>query len=241
MIVFENVSFGYNKERKILKDISFSIPDDSSVGLIGANGAGKSTLIRTLLGFNSFEGRITVNGYEVIRKNLPEIRRIMGYVMQNSDNQMFMPTVYEDMAFAPRNYGISPETIEQRAHSILSSLDILHLKNAYNHKLSGGEKKMASIATILMMEPSVLVMDEPTSMLDPYNRRKVQDAINRLPQTKLIASHDLDFIYDTCDQVLLIYDGSIISYDSTEATLRNRDLLESCHLELPYRFRQYQP
>ena len=166
MILFDKVNFSYDHDRQILKDISFIIEDNTSVGLIGANGAGKSTLIRSILGFNRFEGMIKIDGLDVTDKNLPEIRKKIGYVMQNSDNQMFMPTVYDDMAFGPRNYGIATEEIDKKANKILKELHIEYLKYSYNHKLSGGEKKMASIATILMLDPSILIMDEPTSYLD---------------------------------------------------------------------------
>ena len=236
MIRFENVGFSYDGKRQILKDISFEIDDNASVGLIGANGAGKSTLIRSVLGFLDFSGKITVDGTEVTKKTLPEIRKKIGYVMQNSDNQMFMPRVVDDMSFGPRNYGMDMEKTGEKIDEILERLSISHLKEAYNHRLSGGEKKMASIATILTMEPSILIMDEPTSMLDPYNRRKIQEVINSLPQTKLIASHDLDFICDTCEKSILLYDGEIRGYDLTERIMRDRDLLDGCHLELPYRY-----
>ena len=124
MIRFENVGFSYDGKRQILKDISFEIDDNASVGLIGANGAGKSTLIRSVLGFLDFSGKITVDGTEVTKKTLPEIRKKIGYVMQNSDNQMFMPRVVDDMAFGPKNYGMDKEETERRIDEILERLSI---------------------------------------------------------------------------------------------------------------------
>ena len=236
MIEFKDVSSSYDATKPVLKDLSFRIPDGSSVGLIGANGAGKSTILKTVLGLQPYSGDIIVDGMRVEKENLSEIRKRIGYVMQDSDNQMFMPRVYDDMTFGPRNYGIKEDELEAKADEVLEKLNIEHLKYSYNHKLSGGEKKMASIAAILMLDPDILIMDEPTSMLDPYNRRIILNTVNGLSQTKLIASHDLDFIYDTCELCLLIYGGEVMAFDSSDTVLRDRELLERCHLELPYRF-----
>ena len=194
MIEFQHVSFAYEKNVPVLKDLSFRIETGEAVGLIGANGAGKSTVMKLLLGLLEGEGKILVDGTEVHRDTLPEIRRKLGFVLQNSDNQMFMPTVYEDMMFAPLNYMLSRGEAEARVDAVLKRLHLEDLKHRYNHRISGGEKRMAAIATILAMEPEVILMDEPTSALDPYNRRIVIDTIRELEQTKLITSHDLDMI-----------------------------------------------
>ena len=196
MIQLEHVSFSYESETPVLKDLSFRIAKGETVGLIGANGAGKSTVMKALLGLLTTEGRITVGGTPVQQSTLPEIRRRLGFVLQNSDHQMFMPTVYEDMIFAPLNYGLSPAEAEGRADDALKLLGLESLKHRHNHKISGGEKRMAAIATILAMNPEAILMDEPTSALDPYNRRIVIHTIRTLRQTKLIASHDLDMILD---------------------------------------------
>ena len=194
MIEFKNVSFCYEKEHPVLKNMSFSIEKGEAVGLIGANGAGKSSMLKVLLGLLPHEGEILVNGIPLCKQNLAEIRRILGFVLQNSDNQMFMPTVYDDMMFGLLNYGMSKEDAEHRVDAVLEQLDLTQLKNKYNHKISGGEKRMAAIATVLAMEPEVIIMDEPSVSLDPYNRRAVINVINSLTQTKIIASHDLDMI-----------------------------------------------
>ncbi|MCQ2597823.1 MAG: energy-coupling factor ABC transporter ATP-binding protein [Treponema sp.] len=236
MISFSDVSFSYEISRSILKGISFSITPGETVGLIGANGAGKSTLMKCLLGLLPFDGKITVDGIEVCEKNLKEIRRKLGFVFQNSDNQMFMPTVIEDMTFGPINYGITKDEASVRSEKILADLNISHLKDRHNHKLSGGEKRMAAIATVLTMEPQVLLMDEPTSTLDPYNRRLIINTINSLKQTKLITSHDLDMILDTCSRVILLSGGQIVADGPTEKILKDKELLESHRMELPFRF-----
>ncbi|MBO6040762.1 MAG: ABC transporter ATP-binding protein [Oscillospiraceae bacterium] len=233
MIEFQHVSFAYEKDRQILKDLTFRIERGEAVGLIGANGAGKSTIMKLLLGLLQGEGKILVDGAEVRRETLPEVRRKLGFVLQNSDNQMFMPTVYEDMIFAPLNYKLSRDEAEARVDEVLARLGLEELKHRYNHKISGGEKRMAAIATILAMEPEAILMDEPTSALDPYNRRIVINTIRELPQTKLITSHDLDMILDTCGRVILLSEGRIVADGPTEQILRDRSLLEANRMELP--------
>ena len=164
-----------------------------------------------------------------------EIRRKLGFVLQNSDNQMFMPTVYEDMIFAPLNYGLSREEAERRVDAVLEKLGLQELKHRHNHRISGGEKRMAAIATILAMEPEAVLMDEPSSALDPYNRWLVINTIRELRQTKLITSHDLDMILDTCRRVILLDRGRIVADGPAEEILRNKELLESHRMELPDR------
>ena len=238
MIEFQNVSFAYETGENVIEDMSFSIGAGESVGLIGANGAGKSTIMKLLLGLvMPTEGRVLVGVSEVTAKSLGEIRKKLGFVLQNSDNQMFMPTVYEDMIFAPLNYMLSREETEKRVDEVLRRLHIEELKHKYNHKISGGEKRMAAIATILAMEPEAILMDEPTSALDPYNRRLVINTIKELNQTKLIASHDLDMIADSCERVILIGCGRVAADGSANEILKNRELLESHHLELPLSYK----
>jgi cobalt/nickel transport system ATP-binding protein len=233
MIEFENVSFAYEQGSPVIDNLSFTIGDGESVGLIGANGAGKSTIMKLLLGLVTGEGRIAVDGIDVSRENLGKIRQKLGFVLQNSDNQMFMPTVFEDMMFAPLNYMVSREDAEKRVDEVLERLDLQYLKHKYNHKISGGEKRMAAIATILAMEPEAVLMDEPTSALDPYNRRIVINTIRGMEQTKIITSHDLDMIMDTCDRVILISKGRIVADGSAEEILSNKELLEANRMELP--------
>ena len=235
MIKFEHVNFAYEKNNPVINDLSFHIEKGESVGLIGANGAGKSTIMKLLLGLAKGDGKISVDGIEVNNENLSEIRKRLGFVLQNSDNQMFMPTVYEDMMFAPLNYMMSREDAEKKVDEVLEHLGLQELKYKYNHKISGGEKRMAAIATILAMEPEVILMDEPTSALDPYNRRIVINTIKGLEQTKLITSHDLDMILDTCERVILISKGSLVADGSAAEILSDKTLLENNRMELPLR------
>ncbi len=234
MIELKHVSFAYEKDAPVLQDISFRVEDGETVGLIGANGAGKSTVMKLLLGLLSGEGDILVDGTRVEKATLGEIRKKLGFVLQNSDNQMFMPTVYEDMIFGPLNYMLSREEAEARADAALEQLGVSELKHRHNHKLSGGEKRMAAIATILAMEPAAILMDEPTAALDPCNRRVVINTINSLPQTKLITSHDLDMILDTCERVILLSGGKVVADGPAQEILRDQALLEANRMELPF-------
>ena len=236
MITFDNVSFAYEAGAPVLRGVSFHIAPGEAVGLIGANGAGKSTIMKLMLGLlPCTEGEIRVDGVRVEKKTLPQIRRTLGFVLQDSDSQMFMPTVYEDMMFAPLNYGLTRDEAERRVDAALSQLGVEFLKNRYNHKLSGGEKRMAAIATILAMQPDAVLMDEPTSALDPYNRRIIINTINSLPQTKLITAHDLDMILDTCSRVILLSAGQVVADGPAGVILRDKALLEAHRMELPLR------
>ena len=238
MIEFQNVSFSYG-DVPVVENLSFTIQKGETVGLIGANGAGKSTIMKLMLGLLSGSGEIQMDGLPVCRDNLAEIRKKIGFVLQDSDNQMFMPTVYEDMIFGPRNYGLSKEETEKRVDTVLTQLGLQDLKHRHNHKISGGEKRMAAIATILAMEPEMILMDEPSTALDPVNRRTVINTINRLPQTKLIASHDLDMILDTCQRVILLSHGTIVADGDAETILRDKALLEANRMELPFCLQGY--
>lgn len=234
MIKIKDASFGYDKEHKIIERLNLCIQEGEKVGLIGANGTGKSTLLKMLTGLVGHEGSIQICGQEVDKKNLAEVRKNLGFVLQDSDSQLFMPTVYDDIAFGPRNYGMSKEEVEARVDEALKRMGISHLKYKENYKMSGGEKRMACIATILAMKPKIILMDEPSIALDPYNRRKLINNLNEMPETKLIASHDLDMILDTCDRVILMNHGAIRADGTTESILTDRILLEECHLELPF-------
>ena len=248
MIQFENVTYAYERGKTVLSEVSFEIGEGETVGLIGANGAGKSTIMKLLLGLagpgagkesgSQTEGRIMVDGLEVLPRNLAEIRRKLGFVLQNSDNQMFMPTVIEDMLFGLLNYGMSRQEALQRADTVLKELGQEKLRDLYNHKISGGEKRMAAVATVLAMDPEFLLMDEPTSGLDPYNRRIIIETIRKLPRTKIITSHDLDMIYDTCGRVILLSQGSVAADGPAEEILKDRELLEANRMELPLRFQR---
>ena len=233
-INIENLTFAYQKQHPILKGISLNAGENESIGIIGANGVGKSTFLKILVGLNlDFEGSIRVEEIPLEKKMLAKIREKIGYVFQDSDSQLFMTTVYEDVAFAPRNYGLSEEEVDRRVQSALEAVHIAHLKDKPIYQLSGGEKKLVSIATILSMTPDIILMDEPSVALDPQNRRNLIRVLNEFNHLKIIASHDMDFIWDTCKRVILMAEGQIIADGPVEEILRNQELLEKNGLELP--------
>ena len=205
IISVSDLSFGYDSKRKVLENINFQLKKGESVGLVGANGVGKSTLLRILVGLNTgFQGDVMVNNIPLEKKNLKTIRKNIGYVFQDADSQLFMSTVFDDVAFAPRNYGMSEAEVNEKTMEALKVVHIEQLKDKQIYKLSGGEKKLASIATILSTEPDVILMDEPSVALDPKNRRNLINILNRLNQAKIIASHDLNMIMDTCERTVLL-------------------------------------
>lgn len=233
-IALKNVSFSYEKDREVLHHIDLSVEQGRSVGLIGANGAGKSTLLKLLVGLlKDYEGTILLQGKAVNKKNLTEIRKKIGYVFQDSDSQLFLSTVYEDVAFGPRNYGYSQEEVNRRVMEALQKVHIPELKDRQIYRMSGGQKKLASIATILSMEPELVLLDEPSITLDPRNRRNLIEILKEMPETKIIASHDLDMIMDTCEETVLMADGIVIRQGSTREILTDEKLLEENGLELP--------
>ena len=230
----EGLSFSYEGGVPVLQDISFHVGENEAVGLIGANGVGKSTLLKLLVGLDlGFTGSIRVSEVPLEKRTLPKIREKIGYVFQDADAQLFMTTVGEDVAFAPRNYGLPEDEVEKRVTAALEKVHIPHLRDKAVYKLSGGEKKLASIATILSMTPDIILMDEPSVALDPRNRRNLIHIINEFDHLKLIASHDLDFIRDTCERVILMSGGRIIRDGKADEILRDKDLLEENGLELP--------
>lgn len=233
-IELEDVSFGYDKDTEVLKNITFTAHENDCIGLIGANGMGKSTLLKLLVGLElGFKGSIHVMGIPVVKDTLPKVRSKIGYVFQDSDSQLFMNSVYEDVAFGPRNYGLPEDEVKMCVDRALDMTGISSLKDKSIFKLSGGEKKLASIATILAMTPDIILMDEPTVALDPRNRRNLISILNSFDHLKIIASHDMDMILDTCTRVILLSDGRIIEDDRAEKILYNKKLLEDNGLELP--------
>ena len=235
IISVSDLSFGYDSKRKVLENINFQLKKGESVGLVGANGVGKSTLLRILVGLNTgFQGDVMVNNIPLEKKNLKTIRKNVGYVFQDADSQLFMSTVFDDVAFAPRNYGMSEAEVNEKTMEALKVVHIEQLKDKQIYKLSGGEKKMASIATILAMTPDIILMDEPSIALDPKNRRTLIHILNDFEHLKIIASHDLDMILETCNRVILMAGGRIVCDGDTKEILTNKELLEANGLELPF-------
>lgn len=234
MIEIRDVCFSYTENEPVLDKINISIKSGERVGIIGANGAGKSTLFKALLGLIDVRGDIFIDDISMNRQNLRKIRQKMGIVLQDSDNQMFMPHVIDDMMFGPMNYGMSREDAYNRAVEVLDKLGLNSIKDRHNYRLSGGEKRMAAIATILTMNPQIVLMDEPTASLDPYNRRKIIEVLNDLSITRVIATHDLDMVLETCDRVILMDNGQVIADSDADTILRDKELLETHRLELPF-------
>lgn len=236
MLKVKNLSIKYNSSDKTyaLHDINFSVQTGERVALIGANGAGKSTLLLGLCGVLApSSGEISIKNIILDKKNLHELRRELGMIFQNPDEQLFMPTIYDDVAFGARNYGFPEEEIKVKMENLLEQLDILRLKDRMSHKLSGGEKRLAALAGVLMTDPSVLLMDEPSSFLDPKARRRMINILTELPQTMIIATHDLDMALDLCGRVILLKEGQIYSDANAQDILSDASLLDECGLELP--------
>lgn len=230
----ENLSFSYRIGKPVLSNISFQAAENETIGLIGANGVGKSTLLKLLVGLVSgFQGSLRMNGMEITKKNLKKIRKQAGYVFQDSDSQLFLSTVYEDVAFGPENYGYSREEVQQRTMEALQKVHMEGLKDSQIYRLSGGQKKLVSIATILSLQPEMILLDEPTIALDPQNRRNIIRIIKEMEGTRIIATHDLDMVLDTCERTILLSHGQIVKDGDTEMILTDRELLEENGLELP--------
>lgn len=229
-----NLAFSYPDGHKAIKNVSFTIHHGESVGIIGANGAGKSTLLMLLMGVLSPSGgEVLVGDVQVTKNTLAMIRQRLGMVFQDPDDQLFMTTVYDDVAFGPRNYKLTEQEVKNRVTKALELVGIAHLKDRAPFKLSGGEKRSAAIASILSMTPDVLIMDEPTSALDPKSRRRVIALLNSFTHTKIITSHDLDMVLDCCKRIIVLKDGEIAADGSAAEILSDSTLLDSCGLEVP--------
>lgn len=234
IVEFEDVRFRYPDGTEALKGVSFRITHGESVGLIGANGAGKSTLLMQMNGYMlPSAGTVTIGDLQLTRRTRQEIRKKVGVVFQNPDDQLFMPTVCDDVAFGPLNLGMSPEKVQDRVVTALRTVGCLDVREKPPHHLSGGQKRAVSIATVIAMDPDILVMDEPSSNLDPKSRRYLIRLLEGFEHTKIVAAHDLDFILDVCRRCLVIHDGRIVADGPAGEILTDRSLLEGNNLELP--------
>jgi cobalt/nickel transport system ATP-binding protein len=217
-----------------LDGVSFTITHGESVGIIGANGAGKSTLLLHLNGYLvPTSGNISIGHTPITKETLPDIRRTVGMVFQDPDDQLFMPTVFDDVAFGPFNLGLSRDAVEERVTSALSKVDASHLRDKPPYHLSGGEKKRVAIATVLSMEPDILVMDEPTNGLDPFARRQLMRLMKEFHHTKIFTSHDLDMVMELCDRVIVLGHGRVRADGPPAEIFSNQEILTECRLEKP--------
>ncbi|MGE5677047.1 MAG: energy-coupling factor ABC transporter ATP-binding protein [Pseudomonadota bacterium] len=233
-IELKDLHYSYPDGHEAVRNISLKIQHGESIGIIGANGAGKSTLLMLLVGvLFPNAGEVLVGDVHVTQKTLPLIRQRLGMVFQNPDDQLFMTTVYDDVAFGPRNCKLSEAEVVERVKEALELVGIPHLKYRAPFKLSGGEKRCAAIATVLSMQPDVLIMDEPTSALDPKSRRNIINLLKSFEHTKIITSHDLDMVFETCKRIIVIKEGQVAADGTAEEILTNESLLDNCGLELP--------
>lgn len=232
----KDVRFKYPDGTEALRGVSFLITHGESVAVIGANGAGKSTLLMHLNGLLlPSDGVIRIGDYPLSKETVHNIRRTVGMVFQDSDDQLFMPTVFDDVAFGPVNMGLPRDMVKARVEETLNTVGAMHLINRPTHRLSGGEKRAVAIATVLSMSPDILVMDEPTSSLDPAARRRLISLLKSFTHTKIIATHDLDMVLDLCERTIIIRDGVVAADGKSAELLADGELLASCNLEKPFR------
>ena len=230
MFVLEGLSVTYPDGTKALDSVSFSLAEGESAVLAGANGAGKSTLILASVGVLPSAGTVRSAGILLEKKNLAELRRKTGVLFQNPDDQLFSATIYDDVAFAPRSAGLSAKETDARVNAALALLGIEYLKDRTPLRLSGGEKRLAALASVIAMEPSVLLFDEPTAFLDPRARRELIKILNGLPQTKLIATHDLAFAEAVSTRAIVLKKGTLFADGAAHDILQNEKLLEESGL-----------
>ncbi len=226
MVEIENLCVEYDGGNCALKDVCLKINEGESVALLGANGAGKSTLLKTLVGLNKISsGAVKINGVELERKNFREIRRNIGFVFQNSDDQLFSLTAEEDVMFGLKNMGYNFDKAKEIALKTLESLNVLHLANRSPSRLSEGEKKRVAIASVLAMQPKILMLDEPTSQLDARSTRQLCELLKTLPVTKIIATHDLNVAKNVCDKVAILDNSSLVKFGDASEILADENLL----------------
>lgn len=233
-IEIEDLAFSYPDGTAALDGVSLSVTHGESIALVGANGAGKSTLLAHLVGLHEpRSGSVIVGDVPVTRETLPEIRRSVGMVFQDPDDQLFMPTVYDDVAFGPVNMGLPDATVEERVSRSLDRVGASALRDRPPYRLSGGEKRAVAIASILAMRPNILVLDEPSSNLDPQARRRLIGLLATFEHTKLIATHDLDLALDLCERTVVLSRGRVEADGPTREIFSDDGLLDRCGLERP--------
>ncbi len=225
IIVIDNLSFAYPDGHQALCNVSFSATPGEKIALVGANGAGKSTLLLHLNGIFLGDGSVVVNDLEVEKKTLGEVRVMVGVVFQNPDDQLFSSTVFEDVAYGPIYQGLEKDVIEQRVDEALNAVHMIAYKNRNPYHLSSGEKKRIAIATVLSMRPQILMLDEPTAGLDPRARRELIELLQELPQTMLIATHDLDMVKTLTPRTILMNQGKIAADGPSMEILSDEALL----------------
>ena len=236
IVEVKELEFSYPDSTHALLGISFKITHGESVAIVGANGAGKSTLLLHLNGYlTPTIGQVHIGDFPLTKETLQEVRRTVGMVFQDPDDQLFMSTVYDDVAFGPLNLGLPIEEVDTRVQMALETVGVAHLKDRPPHRLSSGQKRRVAIATVLSMTPDILVMDEPTAGLDPQARRQLINLLLTFKHSKIIATHDLDMVMDLCERTIILHDGKIRADGPTSEIFKNEQLLAESHLEKPFR------
>ncbi|MER7130976.1 energy-coupling factor ABC transporter ATP-binding protein [Streptosporangium saharense] len=231
------LAYAYPDGTQALFGVDFEIARGERVALLGPNGAGKTTLVMHLNGIlTPGHGTVTVAGLPVGKESLREIRRRVGLVFQDPDDQLFMPTVREDVAFGPANLGIRGEELRRRVEEALDRVGMLDVIDRPPHHLSFGQRRRVAVATVLAMEPEILVLDEPSSNLDPASRRELAEILRGLDVTVLMVTHDLPYAVELCERALILSGGVIAADGPTREILADADLLAAHRLELPYGF-----
>lgn len=232
-----DVTFAYPDGHPALRGIKLRIERGERVALLGPNGAGKTTLVLHLNGILAAQqGGVAVAGLAVEKPNLHEIRRRVGIVFQDPDDQLFMPTVAEDVAFGPANFGVTGADLEVRVDAALAAVDMAGQRDRSPLTLSGGQRRRVALATVLACEPEILVLDEPSSNLDPVARRELAEVLLRLDATTLMVTHDLPFALQLCPRSIVLDDGEVVADGPTRELLADEELLRRHRLELPYGF-----
>jgi cobalt/nickel transport system ATP-binding protein len=229
----ENLSFSYPDGHPALHNVSLQLRRGEKVALVGANGAGKSTLMLHLNGILNGSGNVEIAGLAVIKENLPLIRAKVGLVFQNPDDQLFSPTVFEDVAFGPLHMGFPEEEVRRRVTVALERVKMSQYADRLSHHLSMGEKKRIAIATVLSMDPEILVLDEPSAGLDPRARRALINLLDELPLSMLVSTHDMFMVRDLFERMVIMDDGVIVADGATEMLMEDDELLDAHGLERP--------
>jgi cobalt/nickel transport system ATP-binding protein len=234
LVEVKDLQYSYPDGTSVLRGVSFRITHGEAVAIIGANGAGKSTLLLQLNGcLLPQAGTVRIGDFPLTKDTLPYVRRTVGMVFQDPDDQLFMPIVHDDVAFGPLNLGLPTEEVEERVRSALATVGALHLQDRPPYRLSGGEKRAVAIASVLSMSPNILVMDEPTSYLDPQTRRHLIELLKTFKHTLIIATHDLDLVLDLCSRTIILQNGQVAADGPALDILQNGELLEASGLEKP--------
>ena len=232
-IEIKNLNFSYPDGTVALRDVSLSISPGEKVALVGPNGAGKSTLILHLNGILSGQGLVRVCSLEVVKENLGRVRSCVGLVFQSPEDQLFSPTVFDDVAFGPLYQGLPQNEVMLRVDQALEAVHMLSYKKRVSHHLSMGEKKRIAIATVLSMHPEVLVLDEPTGGLDPRSRRSLIHLLQELPLTMLVSTHDMLLVREIIPRMIVLDEGRVVADGPTQTLMNDAALLEAHGLERP--------